>query len=143
MRRPTQGYRGGRPPGKMTGAHPGHGTRKASQVSVTPRAPGQPHAQAGHGVPGGGAQAPAAGGGPRTIRRGDAGADVAYAQNLLNARHPGHVLWVDGLFGPATDRAVRQYQARGRLAVDGIVGPDTWESLEAGPPPIEKRPRRA
>jgi peptidoglycan hydrolase-like protein with peptidoglycan-binding domain len=79
--------------------------------------------------------------GPPTIRLGSTGLWVAYCQNLLNARLPQPpVLWVDGIFGPKTDARVRQYQAMRGLTVDGIVGPQTWGSLEAGPPPIKKRP---
>jgi hypothetical protein len=33
---------------------------------------------------------------------------------------------VDGIFGPFTDRATRAYQRRKRIAVDGIVGPQTY-----------------
>ncbi len=38
---------------------------------------------------------------------------------------------VDGRFGPLTASAVRRYQARNELAVDGIVGPRTRRSLAA------------
>ncbi|MCG7940367.1 MAG: peptidoglycan-binding protein [Candidatus Thiodiazotropha lotti] len=73
-------------------------------------------------------------------QKGTSGLAVAYVQNLLNARMPPPPLWVDGIFGPKTDSRVRQYQASRRLAVDGIVGPMTLASLEAGPPAIRKRP---
>lgn len=36
---------------------------------------------------------------------------------------------VDGLFGPETDRRVRQFQANENLAVDGEVGKNTWTAL--------------
>lgn len=38
-----------------------------------------------------------------------------------------------GTFGPGTETAVREFQQRRRLLVDGAVGPETWEELvEAG-----------
>ncbi|WP_128433244.1 helix-turn-helix domain-containing protein [Streptomyces cyaneus] len=36
---------------------------------------------------------------------------------------------VDGAFGNNTERAVRRLQDQGKIAVDGIVGPDTWKVL--------------
>lgn len=44
-----------------------------------------------------------------------------------------HTLVVDGVFGPATDKAVRAFQLNplgGALTVDGIVGPATWAKLD-------------
>ena len=38
-----------------------------------------------------------------------------------------------GLFGPSTEEAVREFQQRRRLIVDGLGGEDTWNELvEAG-----------
>ncbi len=73
-------------------------------------------------------------------KMGKTGLKVAYVQNLLNARTGPPPLWVDGIFGPKTDARVKQFQATRGLAVDGIVGPMTLGALEAGPPPIKRRP---
>lgn len=76
-----------------------------------------------------------------TLRRGARGLFVAYCQNLINARLRGQpAMWVDGLFGTETDTGVRRFQRARQLAADGVVGPLTWAALEAGPPPIQRRP---
>lgn len=39
----------------------------------------------------------------------------------------------DGVFGPKTQAAVKAFQARSHIAVDGIVGPQTWAKLYLHP----------
>ena len=64
-----------------------------------------------------------------TIKNGSTGSDVETLQMMLNEVY-GSVLVVDGIFGNKTEGFVKQYQQDHRLVVDGIVGPDTWSSLE-------------
>jgi peptidoglycan hydrolase-like protein with peptidoglycan-binding domain len=52
---------------------------------------------------------------------------VEQIQTALKAA--GYDIGVDGVFGQVTDRAVRDYQGKNGLAVDGIVGPNTWAKL--------------
>jgi peptidoglycan hydrolase-like protein with peptidoglycan-binding domain len=61
------------------------------------------------------------------VRRGDTGERVKAAQNELVRNQ--YSLAVDGIFGDKTDAAVRQFQGRVHLIVDGIVGPNTWRAL--------------
>lgn len=79
--------------------------------------------------------APAAAAPGPTLRRGANGDEVVRLQSLLN--HTDEVaesLAVDGVFGGATDKAVRQFQvAHPPLAVDGVVGPMTWGALSTTP----------
>jgi N-acetylmuramoyl-L-alanine amidase CwlA len=53
------------------------------------------------------------------IRVGSRGKDVQRIQRAVGATP-------DGVYGPATKRAVQSYQSRHGLAADGIVGPATW-----------------
>jgi peptidoglycan hydrolase-like protein with peptidoglycan-binding domain len=61
------------------------------------------------------------------VGKGDKAHPVPSLQYHLRAR--GHVVVVDGDFGPRTDAAVRAFQTERKLAVDGIVGPQTWRAL--------------
>lgn len=63
----------------------------------------------------------------RTTSSGAVSAAVKGIQCLLRAR--GHAVAADGSFGPATLTAVRAFQTASGLAVDGIVGPNTWTRL--------------
>ena len=57
----------------------------------------------------------------------DSGPDVVELIKLLNAR--GYGLKEDGLFGPAVEAAVKDYQGKNGLTVDGKVGPLTAAAL--------------
>ena len=61
------------------------------------------------------------------ISYGSSGDDVKTLQELLNSS--GYNLDVDGQFGQKTQQAVKDYQAKNNLTVDGIVGNNTWSSL--------------
>ena len=60
-------------------------------------------------------------------RMGSRGPDIRDTQSRLNAR--GARLAEDGIFGPKTQAAVRQFQRQQGLTVDGIVGPKTQAAL--------------
>jgi peptidoglycan hydrolase-like protein with peptidoglycan-binding domain len=72
-----------------------------------------------------------------TLSEGSTGPDVRWAQYLL-VRQPMSYDQVDGIFGPVTTKAVRQFQADNDLDGDGIVGPATWAALhgERERPPL-------
>jgi peptidoglycan hydrolase-like protein with peptidoglycan-binding domain len=57
------------------------------------------------------------------------GDDVKNLQQRLVDLGFTEVGMVDGSFGPKTDEAVRHFQQNNDLAVDGVVGPLTWDAL--------------
>jgi peptidoglycan hydrolase-like protein with peptidoglycan-binding domain len=67
-----------------------------------------------------------------SIHKGQEGASVKTVQRQLNAAGAHPPLAEDGMFGPKTDRAVRQFQQQHGLAVDGLVGPKTLKALQGG-----------
>ena len=64
---------------------------------------------------------------PPTLEQGSTGTVVEKLQTVLNEMPFSHApLVVDGDFGPKTADVVRGAQQDGRIAVDGIVGLQTW-----------------
>lgn len=57
------------------------------------------------------------------LRRGTRGSTVKKLQKKLE-------IDADGKFGPATEKAVKEYQETNGLKADGIVGPNTLAKLE-------------
>ena len=62
-----------------------------------------------------------------TLVLGSRGENVRKLQTYLNQL--GQTAAVDGVFGPETRQAVITFQALVGLPADGIVGPDTWQSI--------------
>jgi peptidoglycan hydrolase-like protein with peptidoglycan-binding domain len=76
-----------------------------------------------------------------TVQQGSQGDAVRGVQEEFQFRNlsgdPNQGLQVDGIFGPQTDAAVRGFQQAlhqdiPSVAVDGIVGPVTWQALVSG-----------
>ena len=61
------------------------------------------------------------------LKKGSKSEDVKTLQKKLNAK--GYKLTVDGIFGNNTVSAVKDFQRKNGLAVDGIVGKNTWAKL--------------
>lgn len=78
--------------------------------------------------------------GTRTLARGRVGWDVSVLQYLLARHGVGRV--IDGYFGAETRAAVRRFQRRAGLAVDGIAGPQTLAALEGRSAPTQPSTRR-
>lgn len=69
----------------------------------------------------------------RTLRKGASGEEVATLQKLLmDAGEKLPKYGIDGDFGTETLKAVKSFQKKNGLTVDGIVGPKTWDKLING-----------
>lgn len=67
------------------------------------------------------------------LQTGSSGPDTALVQTWLNGIRD-QCTWYpllesDGKFGPDTENAVREFQMRYKLIVDGKVGPNTWNMI--------------
>ena len=63
----------------------------------------------------------------RTLRSGDEGEDVRIMQQALVKK--GYTVTVDGKFGNSTEQAVRDFQQKSGLTVDGEIGSQTRDKL--------------
>lgn len=66
-----------------------------------------------------------------TLRRGARGDAVVRMQKRLFHHNSGldEAMFVDGDFGPNTEREVKRFQKTAQLKVDGVVGQETWRAL--------------
>ena len=69
----------------------------------------------------------------KQISYGSQGSEVTELQKLLN-QSGNYNLAEDGIFGSKTQAAVKDYQTKNKLAVDGIVGNNTWGALTSVKP---------
>jgi hypothetical protein len=78
---------------------------------------------------------PAPGSREPTLRKGDKNSDgwVEFLQQELNRKMPGSNLEVDGKFGGGTEKAVKAFQTKMGIKLDGIVGNQTWAALRDKP----------
>lgn len=81
----------------------------------------------------------------KQVSYGSKGSDVTELQKLLNQN--GYNLSADGIYGAKTQAAVKDYQQKNGLSVDGIVGNNTWGALtkaqngsQAASPPAASAP---
>lgn len=71
------------------------------------------------------------------IRRGDRNQEVKELQERLSLA--GYLLEPDGIFGLHTEAAVRSFQRKSHLLIDGIVGNNTWNMLLKAPVSSQKQ----
>ena len=69
------------------------------------------------------------------LRKGDRGEYVTLAQTQLIQKGYDCGKWgADGVFGAATEEAVKRFQMDAGLTADGVIGKTTWEALEKPQP---------
>jgi peptidoglycan hydrolase-like protein with peptidoglycan-binding domain len=109
----------------LMGALVGAGIQRNVAQRAAQQAVADPEVAQTAGAAGGAAARPATGGNYEdTMRNGSRGEGVRQLQQALGMQQ------VDGIFGPNTERAVRQFQQSQGLQVDGIVGPETRARIE-------------
>ena len=77
----------------------------------------------------------------KTIRKGNMGELVKQCQTMLQKLgYDLGICGVDGDFGTATEKAVRAFQKAHNLAVDGVVGKNTWTALQQAVDALQSQP---
>lgn len=76
------------------------------------------------------------------LSHGDKGEEVKYLQTLLNKAGANPKLVIDGSFGNATLKAVKDFQKKYKLAVDGFAGNITMQVLEAATTPSQPKAKK-
>lgn len=77
------------------------------------------------------------------LQLGDSGDDVLVLQQELNRVFPKYKttpVLDDGKFGPATEAAVKEFQERAEIDVDGIVGPITRAAMKKNGVNLDRKP---
>lgn len=73
---------------------------------------------------------------PGLLQEGDRGGEVEVLQYMLSMlaefTQTIQAPAIDGIFGPATTKAVREYQQQVDLPTDGVVGEQTWNAIYDG-----------
>ena len=69
-----------------------------------------------------------------TLKKGMTGLHVEALQRTLK-------IYPDGIFGPMTEEAVKEFQSAHNLISDGIVGEKTWNALKSGDGELKKSTR--
>ena len=64
-----------------------------------------------------------------TLRRGSRGCYVMVLQDALSTLGYQTGSRIDGIFGARTEQALRGYQKRTSLRVDGVCGCDSWKKI--------------
>lgn len=80
----------------------------------------------------------------KILEKGDVGEEVKQWQLFLQSA--GYKIpFVDGAFGPATERETIKFQVKNNLKADGVVGPKTWKfvtSISNNTPLSQKWPKQ-
>ena len=76
-----------------------------------------------------------------TIRKGNKNVYVKELQTMLDKLgYSLGICGIDGDFGTATEKAVREFQRDNGLEQDGVCGPKTWQALQAAVDKITVKP---